>query len=235
MGIYLSGGQHATATATELWGRFLAEVRAGESPVAAVLAAGPEAAAIARAVIAEAGRAGAREGELIAVAAGESGFALADLAEAGAVILAGEAGDTPALRRALSPIEGELRRRAAADAPFLGVSAGARLVAEKAIVGGWQIGGVPVCPRPAGGALEEVTVEQGLGLLDLSIDVAPAAEGTLGRLVAATEAGLVDGGIAVDRDTVLVVAGGRLDVIGTGSLWQAVAGEHGVAVSTRGA
>ena len=57
-------------------------------------------------------------------------------------------------------------------------------------------------------------MEQGIGLLDVSIDVHAAQWGTVSRLIAAAEAGLIDGGLAIDEDTVLVVGEGGLVVSG---------------------
>ncbi|UCR90250.1 type 1 glutamine amidotransferase family protein [Mycetocola spongiae] len=232
MGIYLSGGQNSAATSAELWGRFISEARThdGEDTTVAVLAAGPEAVAAAEAIIAEAEKHG--QARFIAVTC-QGSFGLPDIASATALVVAD--GPVAALRAALAPLEGEIRRRVSGDAPYFGIGAGARVAAEKMIVGGHLIGGVPVCPAAAAAGLDEVTVEQGLGLLDLSIEIAPAAEGVLGRLVAATEGTLIEGGVGIDHDTALVIADGKLEVVGSGSLWQAIASEYGVSVSTRGA
>ncbi|GAB3615960.1 hypothetical protein GCM10027416_05170 [Okibacterium endophyticum] len=144
-------------------------------------------------------------------------------------------GLTPAYRQAMHTVEGEVRRLVSGGMPYLGVSAGAQIAAERAIVGGWRIGGVPVAPERAGEDLDEVTIEQGLGLVDISIDVHAAQWGTLGRLVAAVEATMVSGGVAIDENTALIVEGGGLRIVGAGSIWQVMAGESGVSVSTAGA
>ena len=76
---------------------------------------------------------------------------------------------------------------------------------------------------------------EGLGLVDLAIDVHTAQWGTLSRLVAATEAGLVDGGVAIDEFTVLIVGEGDLRVEGSGSVWKVTPDDNGVLVGTLGA
>ena len=78
-------------------------------------------------------------------------------------------------------------------------------------------------------------VTEGLGLVDLAVDVHAAQWGTLGRLIASTEAGLVGGGVAIDEDTVLIVGDGTLHVEGLGSVWRVTSADNGVLVSTLGA
>ncbi len=144
-------------------------------------------------------------------------------------------GHTPSYLDAVSPITGEIRLLVADGLPYLGFSAGAAIAADRAIVGGWLVGDVPVCPEDAAEDLDEVTIAEGLGLVDLAIDVHCAQWGTLGRLVAATEAGLVDGGVGIDEHTALIVGEGRLEVVGAGSVWRVAAHEEGVLVGALGA
>lgn len=159
-------------------------------------------------------------------------FASAALSDIDGLLVGG--GLTPAYHSAVSPLADEIRLLVADGLPYLGVSAGAQIAADRAIVGGWQLDGVPVCPEETGEDLDELTVVEGLGLVDLAVDVHAAQWGTLGRLVAATEAGLVPGGVAIDEDTALVV-GESLEVVGTGNVWQVVDGPDGVVVGTLGA
>jgi cyanophycinase len=155
------------------------------------------------------------------------------LADVDAILVAG--GLTPAYLESLRPRFGEIRRQVADGTPYLGFSAGAAIAAERAIVGGWKIGDVEVCAEEAGEELEEVTIEEGIGLLDVAIDVHAAQWGTLTRLIAATEAGLVDGGLAIDESTVLIAGDGPLSVAGRGSVWTVIAAESGVTVSSAAA
>ena len=144
-------------------------------------------------------------------------------------------GLTPAYLRAVSPIAGEIRRQVAGGAPYLGFSAGAMIAAERAMIGGWRIGGVEVSPEAGSEDLDEVTIEQGIGLVDVTVDVHAAQWGNLSRLIAATEAGLVDGGLAIDENTVLSVGEGALSVAGAGSVWRVSQADGGVLVGTFGA
>ncbi|WP_345372537.1 Type 1 glutamine amidotransferase-like domain-containing protein [Frondihabitans cladoniiphilus] len=150
-------------------------------------------------------------------------------------------GVTPAYFEAIVPLVDQVRLLVSDGLPYLGFSAGAMIAADTAILGGYRIGGVEVCPPDASEDLDEVTLAQGLGLVDLAIDVHAAQWGTLTRLIAATEAGLVTGGVAIDENTALVVGDGALAVIGNGSVWRVepqldeVSGEIvGVTVGTLG-
>jgi cyanophycinase len=144
-------------------------------------------------------------------------------------------GLTPAYLDAVAPLVDEIRMLVADSLPYLGFSAGAAIAADTAVIGGWKIGDIPVCAESAGEDIEDVTVAQGLGLVDLAIDVHAAQWGTLSRLVAATEAGLIDGGIAIDEFTALIVGDDSLRVVGAGSVWQVNQHDDGVLVSTLGA
>lgn len=130
-------------------------------------------------------------------------------------------GLTPAYHASLTPLFDRLRELVGAGVPYLGFSAGAMIAAERAIVGGWRIGGVAVAPEETGEELDDVAVLPGIGLVDLSIDVHAAQWGTLGRLVAAAAAGISDGGVAIDEGTALIVGGETgARVIGSGNVWR---------------
>lgn len=144
-------------------------------------------------------------------------------------------GLTPAYRTSLEPSFGELRRLVASGIPYLGFSAGAAIAAEHAVVGGWKIDTVEIGTEDASEDLEQLTVAQGIGLIDLAVDVHAAQWGSVSRLIAATEAGLVDGGVAIDEHTALVVGEGPLRVLGRGSVWKVTPDNGSVRVSTAGA
>lgn len=129
-------------------------------------------------------------------------------------------GMTPAYFEAIVPLVDQVRLLVGDGLPYLGFSAGAMIAADTAILGGYRIGGVEVCPQDSSEDLDEVTLAQGLGLVDLAIDVHAAQWGTLTRLIAATEAGMVTGGVAIDENTSLVVGDGALAVLGSGSVWR---------------
>jgi cyanophycinase len=157
----------------------------------------------------------------------------AAIADVDGIVIGG--GLTPAYLQAVLPVAEEIRRQVAAGVPYLGFSAGAMIAAERAIVGGWQIGGVPVSPADGSEGIDEVTIEQGIGLLDVTVDVHAAQWGNLSRLVAATEAGLVDGGLAIDESTTLILGEGTLSAVGAGSVWRVSQVDRGVLVGTFGA
>ena len=144
-------------------------------------------------------------------------------------------GHTPSYLDGVTPLIDEIRLLVADDLPYLGFSAGAMIAADAALIGGWRIGEIAVCVQDAGEDLDQVTIVEGLGLVDLAIDVHAAQHGTLSRLVAATEAGLIDGGLAIDEFTALIVGGDEIRVVGSGSVWQVAQAEDGVLVSTLGA
>jgi cyanophycinase len=129
-------------------------------------------------------------------------------------------GMTPAYFESIVPLVDQVRLLVSDGLPYLGFSAGAMIAADTAILGGYRIGGVEVCPQDSSEDLDEVTLAQGLGLVDLAIDVHAAQWGTLTRLIAATEAGMIAGGVAIDENTALIVGEGALAVIGLGSVWR---------------
>lgn len=177
---------------------------------------------------------GARQAEVLVseIAPGEV-FATTVLSDVDALVIGG--GVTPAYLDAIQPLVDQIRLLVSDGLPYLGYSAGAMVAADRALVGGWRIGGVEVCPQDASEGLDEVELREGLGLVDLTIDVHAVQAGTLARLVAAAEAEFVTAGLAIDEDTALVVGEGALEVRGTGSVWRVVAGDESVSVATMGA
>ncbi|SES49476.1 cyanophycinase [Streptomyces sp. yr375] len=94
--------------------------------------------------------------------------------------------------------------------PYAGFSAGAVVAARDAVVGGWLVDGVAVCPGDAAEDLEEVEVRPGLGLVPFGVDVHAAQWGTLGRLVAVVAGGRLAHGVAIDENTAVEVGSGPL-------------------------
>lgn len=129
-------------------------------------------------------------------------------------------GLTPAYAAALGPASAAVRALVAGGAPYLGFSAGAAVAAERALVGGYRLDGVVVTAEDNGEERDELAVVDGLGLVDLAVDVHAAQWGTLSRLVAAVAAGRVGAGVAVDEDTVLVLGPAVPPrVVGAGRVW----------------
>ncbi len=151
---------------------------------------------------------------------------LDDLSEVDGVLVCG--GLTPAYAAALAPCAGRLRTLVSEGLPYAGFSAGAAVAAGAALVGGYRIGSRTVCPEDAGEDLVDLTVMQGLGLVDLTLDVHAAQWGTLGRLVAAVENGLVPAGLAIDEDTALVVDADDVSIVGAGAAHAVVPAPEGV-------
>jgi cyanophycinase len=126
-------------------------------------------------------------------------------------------GPMPEYHASLAPAYPQIRELVRGGLPYAGFSAGAAIAATTAIVGGWTVDGVPVCPEDSNEDLDPVTVVEGLGLVDGAVDVHAAQWGNVSRLVAAVESGLVPGGIALDECTTLLPDG---DVAGAGRLWR---------------
>ena len=239
MSVHLVGGGWNARTDAAVYGPFLAEAGARaaasgrvEPRLAFLVVSDGDGAEHAANLVAAVSAAGEFEPKITVVASGDV-FALPAVAEADGILVGG--GVTPAYLAAVAPVAGEIRRQVAAGIPYLGFSAGAMIAAERALIGGWRMGGVEVSAVQAAEGLDEITIEPGIGLLDVTVEVHAAQWGTLSRLVAATEAGLIDGGLAVDENTALVVGEGALGVVGAGSVWRVSQADGGVLVSTFGA
>ncbi|TQJ55335.1 cyanophycinase [Streptomyces sp. SLBN-115] len=130
-------------------------------------------------------------------------------------------GLTPAYQEALAessgPLSALLRER---GLPYAGFSAGAAMAARDAVVGGWLVNGVAVCPPDTAEDLEDLDVRPGLGLVPFGVDNHAAQWGTLGRLAAVVADGRLAHGVAIDENTLLEVGGeggdGRARVAGLG-------------------
>ena len=238
MSVHLVGGGWLEHPDGVVYRAFLDEARmraaaAGrQEPRVAVLAIGDGAIEHAEALLAAAAPAGPFDVHVTAVAH-DGDVPASAFADVDGIVVGG--GLTPRYRDLIEPHFGELRRQVAAGVPYLGFSAGAAIAAERALVGGWRIGGVAVAPEATAEDLDELTVAPGIGLVDVAIDAHVAQWGTLSRLVAAVEAGIVDGGLGIDEDTVLIVGEGGLQVAGRGSVWRVLPADQGVLVSTIGA
>lgn len=106
---------------------------------------------------------------------------------------------------------------------YAGTSAGAAIAAHQAILGGWRTaenGSRPMIFPGAGEGLERLTVRPGAGLVPFTVEIHAGQMGTLTRLVQTVAQGLVAGGVAIDEDTLLVVAAGEVRVYGRGHVYQ---------------
>ena len=114
-------------------------------------------------------------------------------------------GLTPAYHRALQPYAAELRSAVTDGLPYAGFSAGAAIAASRALLGGWRLGSTAVTHEDNAEDLDQVTVVDGLGLVDVTVEVHAAQWGTLSRLVAAVADGAAPRGVAIDEDTVVIM------------------------------
>lgn len=240
MSIHLVGGGRAEDYDGEVYQPFIAEAAVRASAIGRVkpriavvlVGGGDEAATYATSYRAQLERAAECDAVIVPIEEGGE-LASAALSDIDGLLVGG--GHTPSYLEAVAPRIDEIRLLVSDGLPYLGFSAGAMIAADRAIIGGWRIGEVPITAEENGEDLDEVEVAEGIGLVDLAVDVHAAQWGTLSRLVAATEAGLVDGGVAIDEFTVLIVGDGDLRVEGTGSVWKVTTDPNGVLVGTLGA
>lgn len=234
MSVHLLGGGALEPSDAPLYAPFLAEAAARARDVGrtvprvaivSIHPGGPERAEVLRRVLAAAGEV---EVHVTSSYGGEE-LSPSAIEEVDGILVGG--GIVEAVREGLEPLFGELRRQVAAGVPYLGVSAGAMVAAERALGGGSRIHGRLVCPEDPSEPGIELEVAPGIGLVDGSVDPHVAQRGTLSRLVAAVESGLIDGALGVDERTVLIVGDGGLRVVGSGSVWRVRSVSSGVVVS----
>ncbi len=140
-----------------------------------------------------------------------------DLGSADGIFVGG--GLTPGYHAAIMPAADTIRGLVSTGVPYAGYSAGAMIAGDVALLGGWRIGGVPVASEASSEGLDEVTLDAGLGLIDLVVDVHAAQYGNVSRAIAIVAAGLADRVVAIDECTSLIVGSGGLEVAGDGSVW----------------
>ena len=226
MSIFLVGGGPDTLTTDVIWEQFLSEVKDGASAkrrqprIAVVLFdhrgsveqflsaySSPFSAGLSYQVT------------VLRVRAGEH-VAAANFEDVDGIVVGG--GPTPEYHRGLQSAASAISQAVADGVPYLGFSAGAMVAADNALVGGYLIDGREVCPQECSEDLDDVTVLPGLGLVPFAVDVHASQAGTLGRAVAAVDSRLVDGAVAIDEDTAVVVQAGTrstMKVVGKGSAW----------------
>jgi len=131
-------------------------------------------------------------------------------------------GPTPEYLRGLFDSAAAIRAAVADGVPYLGFSAGAMIVPQQALIGGFRLHGVDVCDEECSEGLDELEVRDGLGLVPFAVDVHAAQAGTLSRAVAVVTGGLADRVMAIDENTALVLRHQDLEdlqVLGTGHCW----------------
>ncbi|WP_186325556.1 Type 1 glutamine amidotransferase-like domain-containing protein [Microbacterium sp. BH-3-3-3] len=233
MSVFLLGGGRDLARCGDLLRPFVAEARqraAHRAPVIAlllVLEADDDSSVARFTAMLEAAGAAAEEIRVESIVEGEVYEASA--LDADGLFVGG--GLTPAYLNAFGRIGDAVIHRVLEGVPYAGFSAGAVIAAAPALVGGYRVGGVEVVSQDASEELDEVEVRPGLGLLDFAVDVHAAQWGTLSRLVAAVDAGLVAEGVAIDEDTALVVSAQAAPTVrGSGQVWRVESAASGVHV-----
>jgi cyanophycinase len=141
----------------------------------------------------------------------------ADLTGADGIFVGG--GLTPGYHAAIMPAAQAIRELVADGTPYAGFSAGAMIAGDVALLGGWRIGGVEVTQERSSEGLDEVTLVEGLGLVDVVVDVHAAQYGNLGRAVAIVDAELADRAVAIDERTSLVAGAAALVAAGEGNVY----------------
>ena len=232
MTIHLVGGGPGTTDAP-LVTPFLGEVRAGSrrARVGVLLAGSRVADRLARPGYAR--LLGGRSVELVPVAL-RPGWSV-DLATLDGLVVGG--GRTPRYLAHLAGAADGIGAAVRSGLPYLGFSAGAMVVPDLALAGGWRSRGRPVSPRAWSEGLDEVTTGPGLGLVRFAVDVHTAQAGTLGR----TTALVADGrpvAVGIDEGTCLAVGPDTADpddgtVLGAGAVWTVRRSSDGVPLITR--
>lgn len=107
--------------------------------------------------------------------------------------------------------------------PYCGFSAGAAIAANKAIIGGWrrEIGNqiLEITNENASEDLDILEMKDGLDLVQFAVDVHATQWGTLSRLIHAIDANLAETGWAIDEDTMLEIANGKISIYGRGNAY----------------
>src|SRR5829696_6833899 len=127
-------------------------------------------------------------------------------------------GPTPEYHASLQGTYARIRSLVEGGMPYAGFSAGAAIAGSHAVIGGWRLDGVPVCPEDSNEDLDAVAVVEGIGLFPGAVDVHAAQWGNVSRMVAVVAAGLAPSGVALDERTRLAPDG---SIVGAGRVWRA--------------
>jgi cyanophycinase len=214
--IFLVGGGRDEAAAADMYGPFLGVCASSRPTIACVIMDAGDGQEVFDRFASLLIAAGDCE-PMSVLAPPDRDFDMAALQGADAMLVCG--GLTPSYAAALTPAAGAIREWLVAGRPYAGFSAGSAIAADRAMVGGWLLDGVPVCHEDCAEDLEELTVVDGLGLVPFAVDVHCAQWGTLPRLVAAVCSGSVPAGIGLDENTMLSIRADAASVAGLGAAW----------------
>ncbi len=116
---------------------------------------------------------------------------------------------TPLCQQALCQDREWVRWLQEKDLPYCGVSSGAVVAGDRAVVGGWRVTvdgeKHPIQAHWASEGLDELEVRPGLGLAPFAIECHAGQWGNLTRLIHAVAMELVDVSWAIDEDTLLEI------------------------------
>jgi cyanophycinase len=234
--VFLIGGGWEESAFPHSYGRFVAAAGGGSSAIACVLLDHDERDEyFARSVAAFAAVGADR---LVPVfVSPDRPLQKADVQGAAAVIVGG--GLTPEYHDAIVPAAGSwLREMVEGGMPYAGFSAGAMIAPDAGIIGGWKLrqGDVDlaICSEDVSEDEEYLDVREGIGLVPFAVDVHASQYGTPTRLLHAMWSGAVSSGWAVDEDTMIEVANGRVKVSGHGSAYHVRPGGDSLTVSILG-
>ncbi len=125
-----------------------------------------------------------------------------------------------------------------AGIPYAGFSAGAMIAATTGIIGGWKLrrgdDGLVICSEDVSEDEEYLDVRPGLGLAPFAVDVHASQYGTPTRLLHTVNAGLAPEGWAIDEDTMVELAPGKIAVSGLGSAYHVHPGGGSLTVEILG-
>lgn len=140
-------------------------------------------------------------------------------------------GLTPLYHRALTEDLSWLQYLIEQGLPYGGLSAGAMIAPEQAILGGWQVERdgqrIAILNEQAAEDLDRLELQTGLGLVPFAVDVHASQWGTLTRPIHAVSLGLVREGWAIDEDTMIEVRDELVQVHGLGHAYQILSSNAG--------
>lgn len=225
--VFLIGGGWLTETFSETYGRFLeAATRGGERRVAIIVAEEPGADSHAQFLrFSEAfENVGLSSAEAFKIVVSAENFltrkTLVEIKPTGVFVCGGL---TPAYFDAICQDKQWLEYLSENEIPYCGFSAGASIVSEKAIIGGWRREmknkTVQITDENAGEDLDLLEVKNGLSLVNFTVDVHATQWGTLSRLVHAVDDGFAREGWAIDENTMLRINKNNIEVFGAGNAY----------------